>query len=220
MRIKASRGHRDVSARPVIAIASVAIVLGPGMGQEVAAQDPNPLVTPMHAVSRRIQTVSPGTGRAGTVVLLSATGMPAITPVRIGLGATEVGFEEIGQAMTTEGGELSLTVTVPSWAKPDLTHIFIVFDFYFVPIAVSDEFFVLAPDGTVVREGRITNAIGECSAPALLTDEGVLYTLVGDLSGYEAGDRVTVEGGIAESTLCPQGATIEVLRIRPGEADP
>ena len=52
--------------------------------------------------------------------------MPAITPVRIGLGATEVGFEEIGQAMTTDKGELSLTVTVPSWTQPDLTHVFIV----------------------------------------------------------------------------------------------
>ncbi len=55
--------------------------------------------------------------------------------------------------------------------------------------------------------------------PGLLTDESVLYTLAGDLSGFEAGDRVTVEGGIAESTLCPQGATIEVLRIRAGEAN-
>jgi hypothetical protein len=45
----------------------------------------------------------------------------------------------------------------------------------------------------------------------------MLYTLVGDLVGFEAGDRVIVEGGVAESTLCPQGATIEVLRIRAGE---
>ncbi|MEE8147947.1 MAG: hypothetical protein V3T24_10105, partial [Longimicrobiales bacterium] len=101
-------------------------------------------------MSRRIETLSPRSGRAGTLVTLRATGMPAITPVRIGLGATEVGFEEIGQALTTDRGELSSTVTVPSWTRPDLTHVFIVFDFYFNPIAVSDEFFVLAPDGTVV----------------------------------------------------------------------
>ena len=220
MRIKASRQRRDGSPLRVVAIAAMGIALGFGTGQEVAAQNPNPLETALHAVSRRVETVSPRSGRAGTVVTLRATGMPAITPVRIGLGATEVGFEEIGQAMTTDGGELSLTVTVPSWTRPNLTHVFIVFDFYFVPIAVSDEFFVLAPDGTVVRQGRITNAVGDCSAPALLTDEGVLYTLVGDLSGFEAGDRVIVEGGIAESTLCPQGATIEVLRIRAAEANP
>ena len=162
----------------------------------VAAQTPSPLETPLHAVFRRIESLSPRSGRAGTVVTLRATGMPAITPVRIGLGATELGFEEIGQALTTDGGELSSTVTVPSWTRPDLTHVFIVFDFYFIPIAVSYEFFVLAPDGTVARQGRITNGVGDCPAPGLLTDESVLYTLVGDLSGFEAGDRVIVEGAL------------------------
>ncbi len=220
MRInKVNPWRRDGSPLSVVAIAAVGIVLGFGPGREVAAQTPNPLESSLHAVSRRIETLSPRSGRAGTVVTLSATGMPAITPVRIGIGATEVGFEEIGQAMTNDRGELSLTVTVPSWTQPDLTHIFIVFDFYFIPIAVSDEFFVLTPDGTVERQGRITNGVGDCPVPGLLTDEGVLYTLVGDLSGFEAGDRVVVEGGIADSTLCPQGATIEVLQIRAGEAN-
>ncbi len=216
MRISQSRRRsRNGRPLPVVAMAAVGAVLGLGTSMEVAAQDP--LEAPMHAISRRIQTVTPGSGRAGSFVTLKATGMPAITPVRIGLGATEVGFEEIAQVMTSETGELSLTVTVPTWTKPDLTHVFIVFDIYFVPIAVSDEFYVLAPDGTVVREGRITNPVGECTSPGLLTNQGMLYTLVGDLGGFHPGDRVTVEGGVAESTLCPEGATIEVLRIRAGE---
>ena len=215
MRSQSSHWYREGRRLPVVAITAAGMIaLGFGSSGEVAAQNPDPIETSLHAVSRRINTVSPGSGRAGTVVTLEATGMPAITPVRIGLGATEVGFEEIGQAMTTDKGELSLTVTVPSWTQPDLTHVFIVFDFYFIPIAVSDEFFVLAPDGTVVRQGRITNAVGDCTSPGLLTDEGVLYALVGDLRGFEAGDRVVVEGGVADSTLCPEGATIEVLRIR------
>lgn len=218
MRMSQSRRRsRNGRPLPVVAMAAVGAVLGLGTSMEVAAQTSQPLEAPMHSISRRIQTVSPGSGRAGSFVTLKATGMPAITPVRIGLGATEVGFEEIAQVMTSETGELSLTVTVPSWTKPNLTHVFIVFDIYFVPIAVSDEFYVLAPDGTVVREGRITNPVGECSSPGLLTNQGMLYTLVGDLAGFEAGDRVIVEGGVAESTLCPQGATIEVLRIRASE---
>ena len=218
MRISQStRGSRNGRPVAVVAMAAVGAVLGLGTSMEVAAQTSQPLEAPLHSISRRIQTVSPGSGRAGSFVTLKATGMPAITPVRIGLGATEVGFEEIAQVMTTETGELSLTVTVPTWTKPDLTHVFIVFDIYFVPIAVSDEFYVLAADGTVVREGRITNPVGECISPGLLTNQGMLYTLVGDLVGFEAGDRVIVEGGVAESTLCPQGATIEVLRIRAGE---
>lgn len=218
MRISQSRrGSRNGRPVAVVAMAAVGAVLGLGTSMEVAAQTSQPLEAPMRSISRRIQTVSPGSGRAGSFVTLKATGMPAITPVRIGLGATEVGFEEIAQVMTTETGELSLTVTVPTWTKPDLTHVFIVFDIYFVPIAVSDEFYVLAADGTVVREGRITNPVGQCISPGLLTNQGMLYTLVGDLVGFEAGDRVIVEGGVAESTLCPQGATIEVLRIRAGE---
>ena len=219
MRISQSR-RRSRKGRPVavVAIAAAGVVLALGTSMEVAAQTSRPLEAPMHSISRRIQTVTPGSGRAGSFVTLKATGMPAITPVRIGLGATEVGFEEIAQVMTTETGELSLTVTVPTWTKPDLTHVFIVFDIYFVPIAVSDEFYVLAPDGTVVREGRITNPVGECISPGLLTNQGMLYTLVGDLGGFHVGDRVIVEGGVAESTLCPQGATIEVLRIRASEA--
>ena len=55
--------------------------------------------------------------------------------------------------------------------------------------------------------------------PGWRPDGRVLYPLVGDLSGFEVGDHVSVEGGIAESALCPQGATIEVLRIRAGEVN-
>ena len=217
------RRCRDRCPLRVLACVVAGIGAGLGTGRDAAAQnpaDPSPLESNLHAISRRIQTVTPRTGRAGTTVRLQATGMPAITPVRIGIGATEVGFEEIGQALTTDTGELSLEVVVPDWTRPHLTHLFIVFDYYFVPIAVSDEFFVLAPDGTVERDGRITNSVGDCTAPALLTDEGVLYTLQGDLRGFEAGDRVQVEGGIAPSTLCPEGATIEVFRIRADEENP
>ena len=169
-----------------------------------------------HNVSRRIDSFSPGIGRAGTTVTLTTGGMPAITPVRIGIGATQVGFEEIGQALTTERGELTIDVEVPDWADPSFAHVFIVFDFYFAPIALSSEFFVLGPDGNVSREGRIMNDVPECEAPALLTDDGILYALTGDLEEFVAGDRVAVEGKISISSLCARDAGIEVTGIQAG----
>ncbi len=147
---------------------------------------------------------------------LTTGGMPAITPVRIGIGATQVGFEEIGQALTTERGELTIDVEVPDWADPSFAHVFIVFDFYFAPIALSSEFFVLGPDGNVSREGRIMNDVPECEAPALLTDDGILYALTGDLKEFVAGDRVAVEGKISSSSLCARDAGIEVTEIQAG----
>tara|TARA_B100000686_G_scaffold44261_2_gene46818 strand:- start:135224 stop:135802 length:579 start_codon:yes stop_codon:yes gene_type:complete len=169
-----------------------------------------------HNVSRRIDSFSPGIGRAGTTVTLTTGGMPAITPVRIGIGATQVGFEEIGQALTTERGELTIDVEIPDWADPSFAHVFIVFDFYFAPIALSSEFFVLGPDGNVSREGRIMNDVPECEAPALLTDDGILYALTGDLKEFVAGDRVAVEGKISSSSLCARDAGIEVTEIQVG----
>lgn len=168
-------------------------------------------------VSRRIDSFSPGTGRAGTTVTLTTGGMPAITPVRIGIGATQVGFEEIGQALTTETGELTIDVEVPGWADPSFAHVFIVFDFYFAPIALSSEFFVLGPDGNVSREGRIMNDVPECEAPALLTDDGILYALTGNLAEFGVGDRVIVEGSISSSSLCARDAGIQVTQIEAGE---
>ncbi|MEO2157805.1 MAG: DUF5818 domain-containing protein [bacterium] len=168
-------------------------------------------------VSRRIDSFSPGTGRAGTTVTLTTGGMPAITPVRIGIGATQVGFEEIGQALTTETGELTVDVEVPGWADPSFAHVFIVFDFYFAPIALSSEFFVLGPDGNVSREGRIMNDVPECEVPALLTDDGILYALTGNLAEFGVGDRVIVEGSISSSSLCARDAGIQVTQIEAGE---
>lgn len=168
-------------------------------------------------VSRSIDSFSPGIGRAGTTVTLTTGGMPAITPVRIGIGATQVGFEEIGQALTTQKGELTIDVEIPAWADPSFSHVFIVFDFYFAPIALSSEFFVLGPDGNVSREGRIMNDVPGCEAPALLTDDGILYALTGNLEDFGVGDRVIVEGSISSSSLCTKDAGIQVTEIAAAE---
>lgn len=60
--------------------------------------------------------------------------------------------------------------------------------------------------------GTLTNEGVECQA--LRGDDGELYTLTGDLSGFEEGDRVKVRGTVAEISTCQQGTTIEVQSIK------
>jgi len=60
--------------------------------------------------------------------------------------------------------------------------------------------------------GTLTDEGVECQA--LRGDDGELYTLTGDLSGFEEGDRVKVRGTVAEVSICQQGTTIEVQSIK------
>src|SRR5688572_30803944 len=60
--------------------------------------------------------------------------------------------------------------------------------------------------------GTLTDEGVECQA--LRGDDGELYTLTGDLSGFEDGDRVKVRGTVAEISICQQGTTIEVQSIK------
>ena len=181
---------------------------------EIAAQERGRVAvadSALDSIARRIESMSPRSGPPGTVVTLRSTNMPAITPVRIGVGALRFGFEEVAQVMTSDRGVLSITVDVPEWAQRDLIHRFIVFDFYFNPIALSDIFHVTDADGMVLRRGQLTDEGVEC--PALRGDDGVLYTLTGSLAEFKAGDEVIVEGRIAETSMCMQGTTIQVVRI-------
>lgn len=69
----------------------------------------------------------------------------------------------------------------------------------------------LTVTGTLTGEG--------VSCPALRGDDGRLYTLAGDLDGYRRGDRVEVRGVRAQASICQQGTTIEVTRIRSAEPE-
>ncbi len=195
-------------------VAATMLTLGFGTIPELAAQERGRVSVPdssLHSIARRVEFMSPRSGPPGTVVTIRSTNMPAITPVRIGVGALRFGFEEVGQVMTSDRGALSTTVEVPEWAQRDLIHRFIVFDFYFNPIALSDIFHVTDADGMVQRPGQLTDEGVEC--PALRGDDGVLYTLTGSLAEFKAGDEVIIEGTLPEASICMQGTTIQVVRI-------
>jgi uncharacterized protein DUF5818 len=65
---------------------------------------------------------------------------------------------------------------------------------------------------TVVERGVLTDEGVECQA--FRSDEGRLFTLIGDLHGYLPGDRVVVVGTVAPVSYCMQGITLAVLYIR------
>ena len=183
-----------------------------GVAEGVAAQRIGISDSGLGSVHRRIETVSPLTGPPGTVVTLRTDNLPAVTPLRIGVGAVRFGFEEVAQVMTDLQGTIDLTVDVPAWAARDRAHVFIVFDFYFVPIALSSPFHVTGPDGTVLRRGQVRED-GDCLT--LLGDDGISYTLVGEISTVARGTPVTVEGTVGPATSCAETA-IQVVRTSPG----
>lgn len=64
----------------------------------------------------------------------------------------------------------------------------------------------------VTVRGVLTDEGVECQA--LRGDDGILYTLAGPVEGFQVGDRVRVQGTIAEVSTCQQGTTIGVTKIQ------
>jgi Protein of unknown function (DUF5818) len=67
-------------------------------------------------------------------------------------------------------------------------------------------------DGSAICvKGRLTEEGIEC--PALRTDEGNLFTLIGDLGDFHSGDDVFVCGTVSAQSICMQGTTINLFWI-------
>ena len=64
---------------------------------------------------------------------------------------------------------------------------------------------------TICLKGNLTDEGVECQA--FRSTDGELYTLVGDLNGFQNGDEVVVCGTIAGISFCMQGTTINVSWI-------
>ena len=65
--------------------------------------------------------------------------------------------------------------------------------------------------GAICVKGTLTDEGVECQA--FRSIDGELYTLMGDLNGFQNGDEVVVCGTIAEISFCMQGTTINVSWI-------
>ena len=69
------------------------------------------------------------------------------------------------------------------------------------------------PDPRLMKcyKGELTDEGVECQA--FRSEEGELFTLIGDLEGYKNGDKVVVCGTIADISFCMQGTTLVVSYI-------
>lgn len=74
-----------------------------------------------------------------------------------------------------------------------------------------------AEAGQLFLEGELTDEGVEC--PAFRSDDGELYTLAGDLGGFQSGDRVRIVGTPVEVSTCMQGTTVNVVEISAVEED-
>ena len=67
-------------------------------------------------VSKAEISVAPGSGTIGTMVTVSAKGLPPNTAVAIGGGAPRTAYEVLQQATTTADGTLQASVRIPDWS--------------------------------------------------------------------------------------------------------
>lgn len=157
-------------------------------------------------------SVTPVGGPPGAEVTVRMAGLPPGLAWVIGFGSLGgSGYELVGSAESDAKGEVSVVLEVPGWAMPGEPH--------FVFVAPPDErrrmfadpFWVTGADGVLRVAGEI--AIDEAGCTTLRVGQGASLALVGDAGGLAGGARVAVEGTLAGTAQCGEGAALTVRRI-------
>ena len=192
---------------------AVFLLAGIWPASPAVAQAPGTMQHIRELVNRRIESIDPAYGPPGTRVTVVTRGMPSRTPIRLGAGSIGTGFEAFQELLTTDEGELEAELSVPAWARWDEPLLFIVFDIYFRPIALSDAFHATR-DGLIRRQGVVQAASPGCFR--LDAPSGISHALTGELVvGIQAGDEIIVEG-VPRAGACGLQNAIQVVRIIPG----
>ena len=193
-------------------LAVLAVALG--FGTEVSAQlRGRPSLA--DSFSYRTATFSPVSGPAGTTVSVRWQYLPAITPMRLGVGAQRVGFEVLSEVLSDERGEFTDTITIPEWAQTDRPVMLVVFDFYFNPLAISSGFQVTDANGVILRTGELKEPSGKCAV--LEGEGGAIYYLTGNSGDFNPGDRVLLQATVTDPAVCGRGdrdVALQVIAIR------
>jgi hypothetical protein len=163
-------------------------------------------------LGRQLKSFSPKIGPPGTTVTLQAEDLPIRAPLRVGVGALRLGFEEAGWILSGEEGEFTFELKIPSWATHEMSLFFIVFDPYFNPLALSEAFHVTNPSGTVLRRGQIVRDDKNC--PTLHGSDRVPYALIGNIEEFKTETTVVVEGKLVQQSVCGDRTAIRIISLR------
>jgi LysM repeat protein len=170
--------------------------------------------TPTQPPATPTVTLTPARGAPGTVVQVSSAGFPASSPVKLLAGRNAARLREFRPVTSDNRGRVNVSIRIPDWAA-EFRSIIFAFETQDGRLrAVSQPFRIVDPEPdeiNVVVTGTLTREGAECQA--MRGDDGKLYTLAGEFRGFRPGDRVRVEGRIAEVSICMQGTTIDVRRI-------
>jgi len=164
--------------------------------------------------------VAPLAGPPGTIVQVTASGFAANAKLNLLAGAKVGTLQQFQQVTTDARGNATASVRIPDWAAGPGSLVFAYETLDGKLRAVTDTFRVGAvpapppPPQNVTVVGTLTREGAECQA--MRGDDGKLYTLTGaNLRDFFPGDRVKVDGQIAQASTCQQGTTISVTRIQP-----
>lgn len=149
---------------------------------------------------------------SGATVSLQVRGFPGLAPVDVSAEPAGGQAEVLTHAVTTDRGEAFIDAVVPKAPDSGENLAFIVATADGRVTVRSEIFNVVAAGAAVSVTGTLTKEGLQC--PALRGDDGKLYTLIpSDLGKLAPGDRVHVEGSVAEMTICQQGTTVIVTRL-------
>ena len=143
--------------------------------------------------------VSVPQGPSGATITLQVRGFPGDAPVDVLAEPAGGTATAIAHGTTSNRGDAFIDVTIPK-APDDGQNL---------------TFVVATGDGRVSVRAELFNVVA-AGAAAMRGDDGRLYTLIPPALGkLGPGDRVHVEGSVAEMTMCQQGTTVVVTKIEP-----
>jgi hypothetical protein len=155
---------------------------------------------------------TPRGGPIGSEITVNVTSLPPMIGIQIGFGNLQQ-HQIVGRSNSDGEGVASVKVRIPGFADRDKPHFFFVTFADTNPRGVSDAFHVTADDGTARVSGEITAEGKSCTV--LRTARNDAYVLLGDVSEFKPGARVSLRGTIADGAPCgDEGIPIAVSEIR------
>jgi hypothetical protein len=153
---------------------------------------------------------------SGATVTLQVRGFPGEAELIVSAEPAGGSAEIIAHGVTSDRGEAFVDARIPKAPDDGENLTFIVATADGRVTVRSELFSVVAAGAAVSLTGTLTKEGVEC--PAMRGDDGKLYTLLPPaLGALGPGDRVHVEGSVAEMTECQQGTTIVVTKLEPAK---